>query len=140
MAHTYQGIDLSAFGGELNRVVLLGCTHDSATFSEEQCAEIRRSDVSFAIRGDFNQDSVPDVARVAAAIARNGQAVAVLFIGPAADPSRHQALVVAGEHFSAITHQHRLSWFFCIACDFGADVVWNDVTQSYYLVWIESDV
>lgn len=140
MSRTYQGVDLTLFGGDLKRVVLLNCLSGSRTFTPEQCGELSEYSVAFSATGDFNQDSTPDVARVGAAITNDGKKAAVLFIGPASSPEAHQPLVVLGEHFSALTNNRHLSWFFCMACDFGADVQWNELEQAYELVWIQSDV
>jgi hypothetical protein len=131
----YDAIPVEALSLPLKALTLLSCEGSAATFTSEQCLEVRTNGARFEVVGDFNGDQETDIARVGVAKLKNGDLVRVLLIGPKDKPKQHQILSLPENGFSALFARGNLRWFQCMECDHGARVVWSAEKKKYVLEW-----
>lgn len=131
----YDGIPVETLSLPLKALTLLSCEGSAATFTSEQCSEVRTNGARFEVVGDFNGDQESDIARVGVAKLKDGGLVRVLLIGPKDKPKQHQILSLPENGFSALFGKGKFTWFQCMECDHGARITWSVEKKEYVLEW-----
>lgn len=133
----YDGVPVEQLRTPLKRLTLLNCEGRAATFTAEQCSDVKTNGARFEVVGDFNNDKKIDVARVGVAELQSGGLVRVLLIGPKNSPKQHQLFTLPESGFSALYEHGRLAWYLCMECGHPADIKWDAATKEYVLEWGE---
>lgn len=134
---SYDSVPVEKLRTPLKRLTLFTCEGAAATFTTEQCSEIRNNGARFEVVGDFNKDKRIDVARVGVAELKSGGLVRVLLIGPKGRPREHQVLTLPENGFSALFEEGQLAWYLCMECGHPGDVKWDAAKKEYVLEWGE---
>jgi len=133
----YEGVPVQNLATPLKALTLLSCASSAATFTPEQCAEVKANSARFEVIGDFNKDKTTDIARVGVAELKTGGLVRVLLIGPKGKPKQHQMFTLSENGFSTLIGDDPLAWYQCMECGHGADIKWDATKKEYVLEWGE---